>query len=404
MMAKLESIGLGIFQDGPRYLSDQAGFHPPGSNPFLFMVSYLGGQISSGHFLRGFCMSYRNLAALVAVGCFSIFAVLPAAAQDKDKPAPKQGGGLGFDFGGAKDKPKEGAPKEGGAKEGLGFDFGAKEDPKDLPKFPAPGEEPGKNPAPKGGPGFAQGGKLAGDLSDLLDMDGDGNVSDVEAQKAAADFGKEANAKNRSEKGKRILDALDKDGDGKVAPNEAQVGVAQARAQNGAGAEAAAMFERFDADKSGGITGEEFAAGLGPLAQLLGGQAGQLFGRLDGNRDGQISFVESQFAAEAMSNQFRGPQQGGGERKPQINPQILAAAQQVMARLDRNKDTNISKEEAAKDKQAASEFPLVDANVDESLSLEEVYNFIRSKNPQLEPKEEPRRFPFGFGRGPGRGR
>ncbi len=230
---------------------------------------------------------------------------------------------------------------------------------------------------------FARGERLPGDLSDLLDGDADGKVTDGEAQKAAREFMEQANAKEKTERGAKILEALDKDKNGKVEEAEAQGAVAVERANRaGPGQEVAGIFDQLDVNRDDYVTAQEFGAlvkQLGPLGILLQPRLAEIFNGMDTNRDGAISFVEAQMGAEDFADQMAA-RQAAEEAKP--DPRIVQLTNSVIGQLDRNRDGKLSKREAERDKNVAEKFFEVDANLDEQLTAEEIYNYLKKTLPQ----------------------
>jgi len=227
---------------------------------------------------------------------------------------------------------------------------------------------------------FARGEKLPGDLSDLLDPNKDGVVTDAEAKRAAGEFGKEANRKKKSERGQAILDALDKNEDGKVDTGEAQEAVARARiAAGGSGQAVAEIFNKLDLDANGLVTKMEFGAlvvKLGVLGQLLKPRLVQLFLQLDANRDGMINVAESQMAADLFAKQA---QLRAARRKATEDQKVWQMARQVMARLDTNRNGKISQREVRRDRQVAEVFHHIDTDLDKKLTGEEIFRYLEDK-------------------------
>ena len=86
---------------------------------------------------------------------------------------------------------------------------------------------------------------MPAELSDLLDVDGDGQISDAEAVNAVKLFQKEA--MKRTPEGREALKALDTNGDGKVSTDEAGLAVARARiASGGASAAVSDVFTKLE--------------------------------------------------------------------------------------------------------------------------------------------------------------
>ena len=234
---------------------------------------------------------------------------------------------------------------------------------------------------------FARGQKIPGDLTDILDGDKSGQVSDAEVNAAIEQFKKEANAPDKTERGKKILDTLDNNRDGKLDQAEAARGAAAARVQQGGRSTEAVtkIFRRLDTDANGFVTANEYAK----LKQLVGlfnpdgaNKLDDLFLALDADRDTAISFVESQLAAD-MFAQNGGFQRGGAgppvAQQPVRNAKIQAFVDATFAKRDRNKDGHISAAEARRDAALKRDFSSADASGDAKLTPEELYSYLERK-------------------------
>ena len=226
---------------------------------------------------------------------------------------------------------------------------------------------------PKAG-AVARGEKLPGDLSDLLDADGDGQVSDAEAKKAVEQF--QQAARNNPDAA-AVLETLDTNGDGKVDREEAAAAVAQGRLEFGGPGEAVnQVFTRLDTDNNQSVTPREFQGlirQLGPLGQLLAPRIAQMFNQLDTNRDGAVSFVESQMAADYFAAQTQMRQQ---QQQQQRDGRLYRQAQQILAAQDKNRNNRISTREAAG--VVKEKFGTIDANLDNKLTLVEIYDYLKA--------------------------
>ena len=227
---------------------------------------------------------------------------------------------------------------------------------------------------------FAQGKKLPGDLSDLLDANDDGAITDAEAKQAARQFQKEA-SKN-TERGKAILDALDKDDDGKVDEQEAAEGVARGRMNDGgAGQRTAKMFSDMDKNTDGFIDLREFdgwVKNMGPVGRFIRPRLGQFFTNMDGDRDKRISVVESQFAVDYFAKQARLKQ----DKKDAADKHLLLA-KATLSKLDRDEDGKVSEKEARKDRNLDKVFDKVDTDQDKQVTVDEMYKYLKEKLPNL---------------------
>ena len=220
---------------------------------------------------------------------------------------------------------------------------------------------------------FAKGGKLPGDLSDLLDADADGAITDGEAQKAARDFAKKA------ETDQALLEALDKNKDGKVADVEAADAVAKVRAERDeAGKFVAEIFGKLDANGDDFVSALEFqnSDAFGPLGVLLKPQLGKMLAQYDTNRDGALSFTEAQMVADVFAAQTGMKRQ---QAAAAADAKYVTTAQKAFAALDTNRNEKISSREAKRDPGFSSVFDKIDTDGDNNASMEEVVAFLKTQ-------------------------
>lgn len=232
---------------------------------------------------------------------------------------------------------------------------------------------------PKGA--FARGEKLPGDLSNLLDGDADGQISDAEVNKAIDEFQKQGN--DKTDRGKAILSALDNNKDGKVDKAEAEAGAVQGRLQGGGNGQVVeAIFKKLDADSNGFVTEVEYgklALLVGLFDREAGGKLVQLFRQIDTNSDRAISFVESQLVADMFAQQGGLPGARAGAAAPAKNPRVQAFVDAMFAKRDKNKDGQISTSEARRDVALYREFNAADGNGDKNLTADELYQYLEAK-------------------------
>jgi Ca2+-binding EF-hand superfamily protein len=258
-------------------------------------------------------------------------------------------------------------------------------------------------------------------LSGLLDADGDGEVTDAEAKKAAEEFQKQGNSKGG--RSADILNALDKNKDGKVGRDEAEDGVAAERMKTESGKRMAEMFKTLDGDGDGVVTKREFGAlpkQLGPFGAFIERSLPRLWDNFDANRDGKMTLTESLLGIDQLAqgqgagdrDRFRGWWGRGRDREKEAeeerNKQAATIAQTTMTRLDKDKDGQINLKESKRDnvlKQKLN-FDAVDENSDEQLSIEEMVAYLKEHLPKKEvTADRDDRRPFrDFDRGRRRGR
>ncbi len=176
-----------------------------------------------------------------------------------------------------------------------------------------------------------------------LDTNSDGYVSSDEL---AAAFGNEAG---------KIMDMIDTDGDGQISQAESDAHEAKKKAEGnmmnqgmaaGKNQMAADLFNSIDTDQDGSVSDDELTAALGDNAD----DVSSVFGQIDSNEDGSID--SSEFAA-AMQKSMPPP-------PPPPPPEGTAAtdgstssseseqtAQSIFSAIDTNGDGFISTEELA---------------------------------------------------------
>lgn len=232
----------------------------------------------------------------------------------------------------------------------------------------------------------------------LLDPNGDGEITDDEAEQAAASFQKLARSKHPL--AADIRKSLDADGNRTVDADEARLGVARGKAHyRGVAVEVSEVVKHLDIDGDEKISVTEFRGllqELGPLAILVGPKLAQFFNGMDMDRDGFISLVEAQRGADYLRQQIEQNQQAQ-ELRRKIRDPLYQQAARAIAAYDRNKDLQLSDIEARKNKQAADLFLAADMNGDSLLSIDELYDHLkllrdeaRGNQPKVEflPKEK----------------
>ncbi len=231
--------------------------------------------------------------------------------------------------------------------------------------------------------------KAAAALVEWLDADGDGKVSDAEALRGAPRLLREANAKTRTARGRKILAALDANKDGKVDSGELRRAVAKAQGKGdhgkGRGDERAKeLFDKLDANSDSVVTAAEFkklAKLLGPLGQFVEGRIPQMFTGFDGNRDNKLSLEEFQKGIAKYMARFGG---GGGaddaegEDQPSDDEKLRQKLRRQLGGLDRDRDGKLSKKEAARNRTLKTKFRAIDTNLDDFLSLDEVVAYTKA--------------------------
>lgn len=207
-------------------------------------------------------------------------------------------------------------------------------------------------------------------LLDLLDEDGDGEASDTETVRAVTAFLRLGNSRKREDRPHREL--LDTNGDGRVDRLEAEMAVAEARIQlGGLGAKTEGLFQELDLDRDQQITWQEYSvlvAKYQQIAQVYEAEFKQRFLQMDRNRDGRITILEAQLTADVFAATEK------QEAESTRDAQVWAAAGQLFAALDNNRNKRISKREA----QGAVEqhFTQIDLNLNNQLTIAELYDYM----------------------------
>jgi Ca2+-binding EF-hand superfamily protein len=212
----------------------------------------------------------------------------------------------------------------------------------------------------------------------LLDPNGDGEISEEEAEQAVASFQKLARTKHPL--AADIRKSLDANGNRTVDADEARLGVARGKAHyRGVAVEVSEVVKHLDIDGDEKISATEFRGllqELGPLAILVGPKLAQFFNGMDVDRDGFITLVEAQRGADYLRQQIEQNQQAQELRRKIRDPLYQQAARSIAA-YDRNQDLQLSEIEARKNKQAADLFLAADTNGDNSLSVDELYEHLK---------------------------
>jgi Ca2+-binding EF-hand superfamily protein len=240
------------------------------------------------------------------------------------------------------------------------------------PQFAAAQGNKPDNKAFAGG-GFDRDEKPPADLKDLVDADGDGTVSDAEARLAAAELQK---LKPKTDEARAIIKALDKNENKKIDPDEAYTAVAQTRLQTDEMAQNVdRIFQELDTDDDNYVSAAEFgkiSEQLGPLGQVVGAGAAQIFKAIDSNRDGGLSMVEAQFAADSLGRQMALRRK---QDEANRNSKLWQIAQQTLASMDKNRDKRITLREASG--KVEENFAQIDADLDGKLTVAELFKYLQ---------------------------
>jgi Ca2+-binding EF-hand superfamily protein len=217
----------------------------------------------------------------------------------------------------------------------------------------------------------------AAELEALLDPNQDGFISDKEARGAYDEIHRQI--KSRSEKGKRLLKQLDRNGNRKVELREVQIAIAVRREKDGGVGELVAKtFERLDTDVDGQLTPKEYremVMGLSLHNPNAAGKLAQLLREMDVDGNQVISRLEALMGAEGLARYVNMKIRG-------MDPDDEAAmehAKEVLAELDKDKNELLSRREVAKNKKLKSVFHTVDQDEDKSLTVNEMYEYLKAQ-------------------------
>lgn len=194
--------------------------------------------------------------------------------------------------------------------------------------------------------------------------------------------------KGKGKAGARLMQ-MDKNGDGNISRDEAP----------------AAIWERLsklDKDSNDIITKEEMA---GAMKQRTQGSSGQMFARMDKNKDGKLTADEASkgwdriskadqngdnaVSKEEWAKAMAFMQNRNKGSKPKGNTGAGSAS--IFGKYDEDKDSKLSKEEVPE--QLWARLLKADKNADGLVSkteLEGVYSKMRSSNPEKDKPETPK--------------
>ncbi len=354
-------------------------------------------------------MRFFSLTACAALGLF----ILPAVAMADDEPhpfgprPPKDGpvdDPFVQPFGDAKEKAQEdAAPPRPAAVDPIAISddpFGGLPDEAFKPR-PAVDGLPVTRPVAVNPPPAAQ---PEEPFELQLDLNGDGNITDIEVAAAIDNILKDA--KSRTPRGEKIRAAFDTNKDGKVEPAEVVAKVVAERiARDLSAAQVAEMFTSLDVNGDQHLDSTEFlkiAELIGVPEQFAAPVLRKRFTALDRDGDFKISLAEAVLSAEALTSRWG---RGGASESDEA---AMARAQEVLEELDRDKNNEISRREAARNEGLKNLFTQIDTDGDDAVTLGEMYEFLRTQARQAaeESRRQERRDGWErFGRGfPGRSR
>lgn len=228
-------------------------------------------------------------------------------------------------------------------------------------------------------------------LNEILDPNGDGAIDDDE--KKAALEALQKLPRTRQPVGQEIRKSLDANHDQKIDADEAERGIARGKAHlKGASNEVAEIVKHLDTNRDQKISVNEFGGliqKLGGLGPFLAPQLGAFFNRMDTNRNGEITLSEAQVGAEWLMEQIERARRDQ-HLKQLLQDPLYQQAIQVVGKLDKNRDHQLSRIESRKNKEVNEAFETADTNHDEQLTLDECHAYLRQlasgKNPDATEK------------------
>jgi Ca2+-binding EF-hand superfamily protein len=224
------------------------------------------------------------------------------------------------------------------------------------------------------------------DVMAIADANQDGRLTDVEAGNAVNAVRTEANALTPSDRGKRLLAALDTNKDKKLDEQEASAGVIEARRKTAQGRRLDEMFAGLDENRDGVVDKREFEKmpdKLGFGGRWMRRRIGEMFRDLDTNNDGRITVAEAHTNAGVLGPRFggRGDGDAPATAAPPADP-LRDAIERQLAQLDRDKDQKLADKEFRSNKDLRVRAKQMDLDLDEELSVDEIYAFYKAHPPE----------------------
>lgn len=223
------------------------------------------------------------------------------------------------------------------------------------------------------------------DVLAIADVNKDGKLTDTEARNAVNAVRTEANALDASDRGKRLLAALDKNKDKKLDEQEATAGVIEARRSTAQGRRLDEMFAGLDENKDGVVDKREFEKlpdKIGFGGRWMKRRTGEMFRELDTNNDGRITVAEAHTNSGVLGPRFggRGRDDVPDTAAPPADP-LRDLIERQFALLDRDKDQKLAEREYKTNKDLRVRARQMDLDLDEELSVDEIYAFYKAHPP-----------------------
>ncbi|PHR97534.1 MAG: hypothetical protein COA78_27450 [Blastopirellula sp.] len=213
-------------------------------------------------------------------------------------------------------------------------------------------------------------------LIDIIDTDDDDKISDLESYQAYGTLQKELASPSKDQA--KLLNQIDQDDDSILIPNEANSAVAFARyTSTETGKKAGILFNRLDANDDGKWNKQDFKDNLAFLqmsSMKVRTELEQTLLFVDRNHDGDVGFIEAEFAADHMLRVFN---KYDGKI---LDPKTFNKTMQLFNQLDRDKNGRLTSRERARN---ADLFSDVKIPADKTLNAYELYQQLESDSISL---------------------
>ncbi|MGY8768281.1 MAG: RseA family anti-sigma factor [Pirellulales bacterium] len=214
------------------------------------------------------------------------------------------------------------------------------------------------------------------ELIAMIDVNNDEVISDIETYKAYKNLQKALTTASKEQA--KLLNQIDQDDDAILLPNEANSAVAFVRfTQTETGKKAGIIFNRLDANDDGKWNEQDFEDNLAFLqmsSMKVKSELEQTLIFVDRNHDGDVGFIEAEFAADHLLNVFT---KYDGKI---LDPSTYNKTMQLFNQLDRDKNGRLTARERARD---ADVFSNVEIPANKTLSTYELYQQLELESISL---------------------
>jgi Ca2+-binding EF-hand superfamily protein len=220
------------------------------------------------------------------------------------------------------------------------------------------------------------------DAMAVADENKDGRLSDDEARKGVDAVLREANAKEPSDRGRRLVSEFDANKDKKLDESEATLAVVAARRTTAQGKRLDDAFKGLDENRDGVVDKREFEKlpdKIGAGGRWMRRRTGEMFRDFDTNNDGKITPVEGHMNAGVLGMRFggRGQRDAPDSAPAPVDP-LRDAIEKQFALLDRDRDQQLSEKEYRGNKDLRLRARQMDLDLDQELTVEEIYAFYEA--------------------------